>query len=170
MEAPVANRHQENVRIGPISILTLIVVICMAVLAVLSISTAQATEVISHRSAEATTEQYRNERTAQEFVAELDDLLGPLREEGAGTEECLEAVAGSLEELCAAAEERAGGEVSVTADVEGSSVVAEFTGAGMKRLNIAVGIREDGSYRIEKWKASGLQQEAAGEGSLWMGT
>ena len=44
----IQKRRADNVRIGPISIITLIIVICMAVMGVLAASTSHATQAISN--------------------------------------------------------------------------------------------------------------------------
>ena len=169
MEAPVSHRRASNVRIGPISVITLIVVICMAVLAVLSASTANATMIISQRSADSTTEQYLNELAAQEFVASLDDMLVDLRDAGASAEEAAEAIAERLDDLRQAAEKAADGRITASAEVEGTNVKAQFTGETTRQLNIVVSVQDDVSTRIEKWKATAVQQEMPGTGNLWAG-
>lgn len=47
-----------SVRIGPISLFTLIIILCLAVLAVLSLTTARAELSITERQAQTTTETY----------------------------------------------------------------------------------------------------------------
>ena len=56
--------REENVRIGPVSVFTLIIIICLAVLAVLTISTANASLVLSQRQAVAAHELYLDETAA----------------------------------------------------------------------------------------------------------
>ena len=65
-----------SVRIGPISLFTLIIILCLAVLAVLSVTTARAELSITERQAATTTETYELESAAQRFVAEVDRALG----------------------------------------------------------------------------------------------
>ena len=50
----IRTHRGENARIGPVSLITLIIVVCMAVMGVLAASTAHATATISSRQAEAT--------------------------------------------------------------------------------------------------------------------
>lgn len=71
---PVAKPHG-SVRIGPISLFTLIIILCLAVLAVLSLTTARAELSITERQAQTTTETYALETAGQEFVAAVDAVL-----------------------------------------------------------------------------------------------
>lgn len=64
-----------SVRIGPISLFTLIIILCLAVLATLSVTTARAELSITERQAATTTETYQLETTAQTFVADVDTAL-----------------------------------------------------------------------------------------------
>lgn len=64
-----------SVRIGPISLFTLIIILCLAVLAVLSLTTARAELSITERQAQTTTETYALETAGQEFVAAVDAAL-----------------------------------------------------------------------------------------------
>lgn len=158
-----------NVRIGPISLITLIVVISMAVLAVLAVSTANATMAISERQSDAVKEMYLNENAAQEFVASVDEVLVGVRSGKASASKAASAVNGSLDAICEAARQAGDGQVSVTASVEDNSIKAEFIGQTMRRLSIGITIRDDATYRIEKWKAAAVQQDAQTMGNLWAG-
>lgn len=71
---PVAKPHG-SVRIGPISLFTLIIILCLAVLAVLSLTTARAELSVTERQAQTTTETYALETAGQEFVAAVDAAL-----------------------------------------------------------------------------------------------
>lgn len=68
-------RPHGSVRIGPISLFTLIIILCLAVLAVLSLTTARAELSITERQAQTTTETYALETAGQEFVAAVDAAL-----------------------------------------------------------------------------------------------
>ena len=159
----------DNVRIGPISVFTLIIVLCMAVLAVLSFSTAHASAVMAERQATATSELYIDEVAAQEFVAGLDDLLAGVRARNANEERAVRVVSDSLIELRDKAQAAASGQVEVTAGISESTVTARFECQNGRTLYIAITIRPDATYRIDTWKMSAVQNEAQPEGSLWTG-
>ena len=62
-----------SVRIGPISLFTLIIVLCLAVLTVLSVTTSLAELSTTERQAATTTETYQLESVGQQFVADVRD-------------------------------------------------------------------------------------------------
>lgn len=64
-----------SVRIGPISLFTLIIVLCLAVLTVLSVTTSLAELSTTERQAATTTETYQLEAVGQQFVADVDAAL-----------------------------------------------------------------------------------------------
>ena len=64
-----------SVRIGPISLFTLIIILCLAVLSVLSLTTARAELSITERQAQTTTETYQLETAGQTFVMEVHNAL-----------------------------------------------------------------------------------------------
>lgn len=64
-----------SVRIGPISLFALIIVLCLAVLTVLSVTTSLAELSTTERQAATTTETYQLESVGQRFVADIDAAL-----------------------------------------------------------------------------------------------
>ena len=168
--AAKARNRVDNVRIGPISVITLIIVICMAVLAVLAISTSCATLAITERSAAATAELYSNERVGQEFVACVDEALSTVRASGAaGGVAGASAVDAALDVICEQARDAGDEGTVVEASMEGSTVNAEITGDKMRKLSIAITILDDATYRIDRWKAAAVQNEVPTAGTLWSG-
>ena len=114
-------RPHGSVRIGPISLFTLIIILCLAVLAVISITTARAELSITERQAATTTETYQLEVQGQEFVAAVDGALAS-RDEAA-----LEAV---LAEYGIAVTAAAGdAAAAASAGAEGVEAIADDTGA-----------------------------------------
>lgn len=71
-----------SVRIGPISLFTLIIILCLSVLAVLSVTTAQAEYSITQRQADTTTETYQLESAGQALVSRVDGVLAGVRQAG----------------------------------------------------------------------------------------
>ena len=69
-----------SVRMGPISLFTLVIVVCLAVMAVLCVATAEASRALVNRQPAANTEIYIDEVAGQAFVASLDNALLPYRE------------------------------------------------------------------------------------------
>jgi hypothetical protein len=169
MMAQQQHGRAENVRIGPISLFTLIIVLCMAVLAVLSFSTAHASMVMAERQATATSELYLDEVAAQEFVAGLDDELAAVRAANGNGSAGVKRVSDALIDLRDAAQAAAGNQVEVTAGIADSTVTARFECQNGRTLYLAITILSDATYRIDTWKMSAVQNEAQPEGSLWTG-
>lgn len=165
----IQTHRGDNVRIGPISVITLIIVICMAVLAVLAASTSHASSTIAERQAEGYQTMYLNELAGQEFVAGIDDALAPVRRVSGSAAEGAAAVKQSLDKICANARAAADGRVDCVADIKGNTVTAEFVCEDTRRLNVAITIRDDATYRIEEWKSTSAQQDAQTTGTLWAG-
>ena len=151
----------EHVRIGSISVFALVVIICLAVLAVLSLSTANASLIMSQRQADALSQQYLGERAAQEFLAGVDDKLSK------GGNAGMEVVVASLDDLCAAAQNAAKGRVQARAQVVGDKVIADFTCDSGRVLTVEITVR-DGTYRIDKWEMSAVQNEEPPEGQFYI--
>lgn len=165
----VSGGQAQRVRIGAISLFALVVIISLAVLTVLSFTTANASLMLAQRQATATTELYLDERAAQEFVAGVDALLSETRasegESQAGSAG-VRAVEGELQGLCSKAREVAGGQVQVSANVDGQEIRAEFACDNGRTLSILIVVRDNGTYRIDKWKMSAVQNEEPGQGQL----
>ena len=161
--------YGNDVRIGPISVFTLIIVICLAVLAVLAFTSANATLVMTQRQATATSELYLDEAAAQQFVAGVDDELSTVRTAGGTGADAVQAVQRALPALTEAARASSGGRVSVSASMDGDSVRAEFSCANGRMLTIVVTIRNDATFRIDKWKMTAVQNEEEPAGRLWTG-
>lgn len=119
-------RPHGSVRIGPISLFTLIIILCLAVLAVLSITTARAELSITERQAATTTETYQLEVQGQEFVAAVDGALA------SGGETALEAVLaeyGIAVTAAPAGDAAAAAPAGAGAGAEGGEVIEDTAGA-----------------------------------------
>ena len=165
----IQTHESDKVRIGPITTITLIAIISMAVLAVLAASTAHATSVISDRQANATQMLYLNECAGQEFVAGIDDALAGVRRAGGTATDGARAVSAQLDKICEQARAAGNGQVDCTANMDDTTVTAEFICGDTRRLSIAITIRDDASFRIDKWKMASAQQGTPSTGTLWQG-
>ncbi|MEG0375945.1 MAG: S4A5 electrogenic sodium bicarbonate cotransporter 4 [Raoultibacter sp.] len=144
-----------SVRIGPISIFSLIILICLAVLSVLAVSTAQATYTSAQKHAAYTYATYENERAAQEFVSEIDAQLSLFRTMHYATETPTAAVQKILPD---------------NAQLEDDTVVAEFVSNGGRTLTVSILIDSDGYYRILEWRASTQWDLNESNVNLWSGS
>lgn len=150
----MTTRGRGSVRIGPISLFALVIILCLAVMAVLSVTTAQATYAAAERQASFTADTYANERAAQEFTANVDAILSTARSSEAGAAAAIEEIERVLPE----------------ASIEGSTVRAKFTTGSGRSLAIELEINENATYTITSWKATTLWTENGADETLWSGT
>lgn len=143
-----------TVRIGPISLFTLVIVLCLAVMALLSVTTAQATYSAAEKQALFNDDTYANERAAQSAVADIDAALQPVRAAGGGLNAALAAVGQSL---------------PADARIEGSSVLMTFTAPSGRTLDVEVSIKANATYEISQWKATTQWTNDGSGATLWSG-
>lgn len=142
-----------TVRLGPISLFTLIAVLCLATLAVLSITTSNASYRLATLQGESITQQYQAESAAQGFLAQVCA-------NGASPE--------AVSAAAAAMQEASGGAVTVEASAAGSVVSAKFSCSNGRALDTQIEVGDGGSYRIMQWKMTAKVNSAETE-TLWLG-
>lgn len=145
---------QSTVRMGPISVLTLAIVLCLAVMGVLAITTAQATYTAAEKQALFTTDTYANEQEAQNLVSQVDAALAPVRAAGGGLDAAVAAVGQALPR---------------TATLDGSTVRATFAAESGRTLEVELVIRDNATYEIARWKATTQWTDAGARDVLWSG-
>lgn len=146
-----------EVRMGPISLFTLVVALCLAVMAVLAVTTARASGALAERQAAFTADDYANEATAQELLARVRAVAG---EGGAG------AVEARLDDLLAACSGEDG--PAVTASIDEGQLGAHVESASGRCLDVILSIGENGEVSVESWRATTLWDEDTGD-VLWTG-
>ena len=174
-----------SVRIGPISLFTLIIILCLAVLAVLSVTTARAELSITERQAATTTETYELESAAQRFVADVDGALAAGDAALAAVLADYGIVAGS--DATPAAGETieddtmvAGGDasagttlddtaISVEGTFDGTLLSATFSLESGRTLAAVLRINDNGTYTIEQWKTTTQWTDDGTGANLWLG-
>ena len=154
-----------QVRIGPISLFTLISVICLAVLAVLAITTADASYKIAELQAESTNQQYIAESAAQQFLGAVDQEVSDASGDSSTR---VAAVDGALDDIVAQVQESAGSKVTVAAQTSGDGINAQFACKNGRVLDVEIAIQSDGTYEIAKWEMTATENEAQSE-DLWSG-
>jgi pectate lyase len=155
----------ESVRIGPISIFTLIAVICLAVLSVLAVTTASASLNMAKLQASSMTQQYGAENAAQTFLAQVDERANAAT--GSGTDRA-NAISGSLSTITKSVQSKASDGVTVTASTKDANVNAQFACEDGRVLDISIELHADGSYKIAKWNMTAKRNDAQTE-NLWSG-
>lgn len=141
---------QGAVRIGPVSILVVIIILCLAVMAVLTLVTAEAEESITARQEESTAALYANEARAQEFLAQLDEELARARTSNASVRSALDHLdlpEGTLYE---------DGELRLA-----------FVAENGRRLDVELAIPSTASYEILTWRATTEWNEEDPDKIFW---
>lgn len=150
-----ATSDASSVRIGPISIFSLIIILCLAVLSVLTIATAQASFALADKQARFNSDTYVNEVAAQEFLADLDAKLASSRASGATHAQTLEAVKKALPE---------------GASIEGDTVEVQFVTDSGRMLTVTLEITSANRYRISQWSATTQWEAQSSESGVWTGS
>ncbi len=142
-----------SVRMGPISLFTLLVVLCLAVMAVLSVTTSQATYVLAQRQANATVALYANEAAAQNLVAHIDETLEQLRTQGQSGTQARTALEAVLPQYCVDAQ-RAGIDALMVAEQ------AQWKSLDERRRD-----KEQWAYLDERAQSSTISEPSSESGS-----
>lgn len=158
------SRTRGSVRIGSVSLLTLVIVLCLAAMAVLSVSTAQAMFAATERQASFTEDTYTNEVAAQQFVADIDGILAETRSGEASDASALLAIEEALPDLV---ENAAQAGTAVDAFVKNDTVQATFLTQSGRRLEIELTLRNGRTYDITQWKATTRWCEDSEGDALW---
>ena len=180
-----------SVRIGPISLFTLIIVLCLAVLTVLSVTTSLAELSTTERQVATTTETYQLEAVGQQFVADVDAALAEggdalskvLVDYGiqvqssstGGSEELVieddtvtgEPVGGDLGRP-SATEAADGSPVTFSGTRDGDLISVTFSMESGRTLVIVLRIQND-TYTIEQWKVTTEWTDDGTGENLWLG-
>ncbi len=163
----MATRTTGNVRIGPISLLTLISVLLLAVLGMLCITTANAAGAMSKRQATSATSTYKLESCAQALLAGMDETVHANASDAASAGAI---VSEHLDELKQAALKEAGtGKLTIKANVSGSSIDFTISDKGGRRLSARVTFTDDLTYSIDRWKTTTTHTDES-ESLLWAGS
>ena len=146
--------NETVIRMGPITVIALLIVIALATLGVLSLTTARASNVAASKQDSAIQALYENESEAQQFLADLDTALIPARNNALSATEAAE----SLESTGSLA----------GATIDGITISQTFENE-TRKLNVIVVIRDDLNYQVVSWKTeSTIETEESVE--LWQGS
>lgn len=175
----MARRRKGSVRMGPISIFSLVIALCLAVMAALSVSTALATYATTQRQASSTASAYEAEVAGQQFLAQVDAALEQVRQQGGGREEALAAMQSAVDELASAgASSTVSANIRVAAEnasaqqptlPEDADVTASFTCNDGRTLNVGLALTDSGTYQVLQWKTTTTWTEDTAGNKLWSG-
>lgn len=159
----MAAKRSEGMRIGPISLLTLISVLLLTVLAMLCVTTTNATKAMASRQADSTTETYLVDSCGQALLAGIDDEL----KSSTGTAtEAVSSVNARMADLQSKAKQACGGDdLDVLAKTDGDDISFTVAAQSGKTLEADVHVTDDLSYSIESWRITTTQQLP--EDTLW---
>ncbi len=175
-------RRLSTVRMGPISVFALVIILCLAVLGVLSASTATAGSSLAQRQASFADDDYRNEVAGQQLYAAADDALEPVRAAGGDASAAVAALEAALPDITAAAQEgfaegeaaAASGTASGTADesgaaaepaptvqasIESGTLFAHIQSSSGRCLDIQLEVQPVATLAVTAWKATTLWEE-----------
>lgn len=171
----MSRRANNSVRMGPISLFTLVVVLCIAVMSVLCFSLAHSSLTVAQRQADFATDSYANESAGQEFVAAVDEVLAGLRADAdsgaagvggaAGSGAAAGAASGKAvvigKESAMAALKARGADLApgATLSFGSDSVTADFLLPSSRRLYVELAIDDDATYRVVQWKQTTRQDK-----------
>ena len=143
------NNATGSVRMGPITLISFVIILCLAVLSVLAVTTAMATDTEADRQVQSSNARYALEMQAQEYLADADAWLAD--NAGAG-------ISGTVAELSQWAD----------GDITGDdSFTAVFTESG-RTLTVGLRITPDMHYEITQWTISS-DWSTRDEETLWTG-
>ena len=171
----MSRRANNSVRMGPISLFTLVVVLCIAVMSVLCFSLAHSSLTVAQRQADFATDSCANESAGQEFVAAVDEVLAGLRAQAgsgaagsgdaAGAGDATGAASSKAvvigKKSALAALEARGADLApgATLGFGSDSVTADFLLPSSRRLYVELAIDDDATYRVVQWKQTTRQDK-----------
>lgn len=169
-------REKGSVRIGPVSVFALVVILGLAVLAVLSAATAQASHTEAQAQADFTRSSYVNDAAAAQALADIDAALA----DAALTQEAAAADADGRGDASAYDIDAAMSAVSAVlpqgqvADgcaaesfVDGTAVRMTFSTEDGRTLDVELAVRDDLTYSLERWVVTTAWNQEPEETKLW---
>lgn len=184
-----------SMRLGALNLLVLVIAISLAVLSVLSLVSALASESLSDRQRVSMDAGYAEETAAQYLLADIDGELAYVRDGISTVPSMLYALENHLPSFASKAASLASSQefgLSITAEVLDT---AEFTDVatavcagraasarscvggvsyqilseGGKTLDCLIGINADGTYEMYAWKTAKVWLDSGTEEKLWSG-
>lgn len=140
-----------SIRVGPITVVAFVIILSMAVLAVLSVTTANANSRQADRQQASIAGTYALDAQGQEFLAELDGMLDEAAEAGTGRDEAAAQAAARL-----------------GAEADGSTISASLSNTDGRTLRIELSIDDDLTYSVTRWSTT-TDWTAGNQGKLWSG-
>lgn len=149
----MSKKDRGSVRIGPVSLFSLIILLSLAVLSVLTLSTAQAAYTSAIKQASFSDDLYQNEMLGNDLLALVDTELKAASDKGDTRAQALNSLEKTLPEY---------------AQVEGNEVRGQIIAESGRTLTIILTISSDLQYSVSSWKAT-IEWNANDDETLWLG-
>ena len=153
---------------GPISVFALVIILCLAVLGVLSVTSASAGSALAQRQAEFAVDDYRNEIVGQSFYAHADDVLAQVRAQGGDAQAASAALEAAMVDIGSAASSDAGVPITLSTSLDGGELEVRIQAQSGRCLDIEFAIQPDATLSVAAWKATTLWIEDTTD-HLWTG-
>lgn len=161
-------QRPSGIRIGPISLLTLVAVILLAVLAMLCVTTTNATQAMAKRQAAALADTYAVDSCGQALLAEVDTRLSTAPSLDAATEE----INADFDSLATQALKNAGMKTDSGLKLKGSvsnhALSFAVKASSGKRLKASITLNDDLTYTVTTWKITTVHKTR--QETLWSGS
>ena len=151
-------KKTEGLRVGPITLVTLIAALLLAVLAILCATTANAQATMANRQATSLTEAYAIDSCGQRMVAGIEESLSQGDVAAALTTAKLDAITNNAKAADGASD------LNIESEYDGSTVTFTISAPSGKTLRAKVA-RESTSVSVEEWKLTTTQEMPQDE--LW---
>ena len=151
-------KKTEGLRVGPITLVTLIAALLLAVLAMLCATTANAQATMANRQATSLTETYAIDSCGQRMIAGIEESLNQGDIAAALTTAKLDAIANNAKAADGASD------LNIESNYDGSTVSFTISAPSGKTLRAKV-TRENASVSVEEWKLTTTQEMPQDE--LW---
>lgn len=151
-------KKTEGLRVGPITLVTLIAALLLAVLAMLCATTANAQATMANRQATSLTETYAIDSCGQRMIVGIEESLNQGDVAAALTTAKLDAIANNAK----AADDAS--DLNIESKYDGSTVSFTISAPSGKTLRAKV-TRENASVSVEEWKLTTTQEMPQDE--LW---
>lgn len=175
------------VRMGVLNLLVLVIALCLAVLAALALTTAQAGRTLSERQADELAQVQAAEAAGQQFLAQVDAQLAWLADNTADAQQLMRALESSAWSCAQAAQSIPQAQAAgMSAEVQvrspesfGASLthlgstpdaiglmIGSFTTDQQQNLTCTLAIRADATYEVLGWRQTKLWSDIPQEETL----
>ena len=152
----LTREEKGSVRMGPVTLISLVVILCLAVLCVLSLTTARASHAQTQRQAEFISATYLNEAAGQDYLQLVDDTLVQASKEKKN-------LSGAMDMIRAASP-------SVAQIGKDTVLIAFKTSQTDRLLHIKITVHDDLTYSVDQWKTSVKWSPENNQGNIWQGS